>query len=266
MCETDVRGQLGARRRARSAGSGSSSTSASPAARPEADVRRVVETADRLSPLLANLSPAIERVHRVRIVHIATARRRDMDPRVFRRVQRYGWDAATERLRSRLGAADRGADRHLRCAGGARAPASACWIWRPGPACGAFAAARAVGAPGAVTGHRRLAEDGDAGEPARRERAASATSCFQRRDMEATGARRRRVRRRHLRVRADVRRRSRGRVRARWRAYRAGRAGVGLRLGAARRVRLRGGVPDRRRPRRERGLPAVLRARAFRAR
>ena len=38
-------------------------------AAPEADVRRVVETADRLSPLLANLSPAIERVHRVRIVH-----------------------------------------------------------------------------------------------------------------------------------------------------------------------------------------------------
>jgi uncharacterized OsmC-like protein len=35
----------------------------------EADVRRVVETADRLSPMLANLSPAIERVHHLRIVH-----------------------------------------------------------------------------------------------------------------------------------------------------------------------------------------------------
>ena len=34
---------------------------------PEADVRRVVETADRLSPMLANLSPAIERVHRLRV-------------------------------------------------------------------------------------------------------------------------------------------------------------------------------------------------------
>jgi uncharacterized OsmC-like protein len=34
----------------------------------ETDVRRVVETADRLSPLLANLSPAIERVHRLRVV------------------------------------------------------------------------------------------------------------------------------------------------------------------------------------------------------
>ncbi len=34
---------------------------------PEADVRRVIETADRLSALLANLSPAIERVHRLSI-------------------------------------------------------------------------------------------------------------------------------------------------------------------------------------------------------
>ena len=35
---------------------------------PEADVRRVVDTADWLSPMLANLSPAIERVHNLRIV------------------------------------------------------------------------------------------------------------------------------------------------------------------------------------------------------
>jgi uncharacterized OsmC-like protein len=35
---------------------------------PEEDVRRVVEMADRLSPLLANLSPAIERVHHLRLV------------------------------------------------------------------------------------------------------------------------------------------------------------------------------------------------------
>jgi uncharacterized OsmC-like protein len=72
VCETDVRGQLGiadvpigwqrivvdvciASRAA------------------DADVRRVVETADRLSPLLANLSPAIERVHHLRIVHIPVA-------------------------------------------------------------------------------------------------------------------------------------------------------------------------------------------------
>jgi len=69
VCETDVRGQLGiadvpigwqrivvdvciASRAA------------------DGDVQRVVETADRLSPLLANLSPAIERVHHLRIVHI----------------------------------------------------------------------------------------------------------------------------------------------------------------------------------------------------
>jgi uncharacterized OsmC-like protein len=37
-------------------------------AAPEADVRQVVATADRFSPILANLSPAIERVHRLRVV------------------------------------------------------------------------------------------------------------------------------------------------------------------------------------------------------
>jgi uncharacterized OsmC-like protein len=34
----------------------------------EADVRRVVETADRLSPMLANLAPAVRRIHRLTIV------------------------------------------------------------------------------------------------------------------------------------------------------------------------------------------------------
>ena len=67
LCETDARGQLGiadvpvgwqrivvdVRIASRAS---------------EADVRRVVETADRLSPMLANLSPAIERVHHLRIV------------------------------------------------------------------------------------------------------------------------------------------------------------------------------------------------------
>lgn len=37
-------------------------------AAPEGDIRRVVETADRLSPMLANLSPAVRRVHRLTIV------------------------------------------------------------------------------------------------------------------------------------------------------------------------------------------------------
>jgi uncharacterized OsmC-like protein len=36
-------------------------------AAPEADVRRVVETADRLSPHLANLAPAIARIHHLTI-------------------------------------------------------------------------------------------------------------------------------------------------------------------------------------------------------
>jgi uncharacterized OsmC-like protein len=35
---------------------------------PEGDVRAVVETADRLSPMLANLSPSVNRVHRLSIV------------------------------------------------------------------------------------------------------------------------------------------------------------------------------------------------------
>jgi hypothetical protein len=39
----------------------------------EAEVRRVVETADRLSPMLAILSPAIERVHRLRVTAPANA-------------------------------------------------------------------------------------------------------------------------------------------------------------------------------------------------
>jgi uncharacterized OsmC-like protein len=37
-------------------------------AAPEADVRRVVETADRLSPMLANLDPRIERSSRLTVV------------------------------------------------------------------------------------------------------------------------------------------------------------------------------------------------------
>jgi uncharacterized OsmC-like protein len=41
-------------------------------AAPDADVRRVVETADRLSPMLANLSPTVRRVHRLSIVRPTT--------------------------------------------------------------------------------------------------------------------------------------------------------------------------------------------------
>jgi uncharacterized OsmC-like protein len=66
LCETDVRGQMGIA----DVPIGWQQIAvdvciASPA--PEADVRRVVETADRLSPLYANLSPAIRRTHRLRV-------------------------------------------------------------------------------------------------------------------------------------------------------------------------------------------------------
>jgi uncharacterized OsmC-like protein len=67
LCQSDARGQLGI------AGVAIGWQRMVVAVRvtsraPEADVRRVVETANRLSPLLANLSPAIERVHRLRLV------------------------------------------------------------------------------------------------------------------------------------------------------------------------------------------------------
>lgn len=67
LCESDARGQLdiegisvGWQRIVVEVRIGSRA--------PEAEVRRVVETADRLSPLLANLSPAIERVHRLGVI------------------------------------------------------------------------------------------------------------------------------------------------------------------------------------------------------
>ena len=70
LCETDVRGQMGLadvpvgwQRIVIDVGITSRAS--------EADVRRVVETADRLSPLLANLSPAIERIHQLRIIDAA---------------------------------------------------------------------------------------------------------------------------------------------------------------------------------------------------
>ena len=71
LCETDVRGQMGLadvpvgwQRIVVDVCIASRAS--------DADVGRVVETADRLSPLLANLSPAIERIHHLRIVHPST--------------------------------------------------------------------------------------------------------------------------------------------------------------------------------------------------
>jgi uncharacterized OsmC-like protein len=73
LCESDLRGQMGLEGVA--VGWQRIVVDvriASPA--PEADVRRLVETADRLSPVLAILSPAVERVQRLRIVAAATTR------------------------------------------------------------------------------------------------------------------------------------------------------------------------------------------------
>jgi SAM-dependent methyltransferase len=109
-----------------------------------------------------------------------------MDPRVFRRVQRYGWDAATnaydrgwvpqlERLtescvaRAQLRAGERALD------------------LATGTGVGAFAAARAVGATGSVTGID-VSEKMVALAALRAANDTVPNIVFQRRDMEATGA------------------------------------------------------------------------------
>jgi uncharacterized OsmC-like protein len=67
VCESDARGQLGIEGVA--VGWQRIVVDVCIASRaPEADVRRVVATADRLSPMLANLSSTIERVHHLRII------------------------------------------------------------------------------------------------------------------------------------------------------------------------------------------------------
>jgi uncharacterized OsmC-like protein len=66
-CESDVRGQLGFEDVTVGWNRILVDVCITSAA-PEADVRRMVATADRLSPMLANLSPAIERVHRLRVI------------------------------------------------------------------------------------------------------------------------------------------------------------------------------------------------------
>ena len=68
LCETDVRGQMGIADVP--VGWHRIVVDVCIASRAsDVEVRRVVETADRLSPLLANLSPAITRIHHLRIVH-----------------------------------------------------------------------------------------------------------------------------------------------------------------------------------------------------
>lgn len=67
LCESDLRGQLGAGDAPvgwqRLVVSATVFTEA-----PEASVRRMVDLAERHCPMLANLSPAIERIHRLTIV------------------------------------------------------------------------------------------------------------------------------------------------------------------------------------------------------
>jgi uncharacterized OsmC-like protein len=64
-CEYDARGQLGLSPDVRVGWRRVTFEVTVTSAAAEADIRRVVETADRLNPLLANLSPEIERVHRL---------------------------------------------------------------------------------------------------------------------------------------------------------------------------------------------------------
>ena len=73
-CELDARGQLGIADGVTPGWQRITFDIRITSAAPDADVQRVVETADRLSPMLANLTPAIERVHNLRIVQPGHAR------------------------------------------------------------------------------------------------------------------------------------------------------------------------------------------------
>jgi uncharacterized OsmC-like protein len=68
VCELDARGQLGFADGISPGWQRIELDVRIASAAPETDVRRVVATADRLSPMLANLSPAIARVHKLTIV------------------------------------------------------------------------------------------------------------------------------------------------------------------------------------------------------
>ena len=109
-----------------------------------------------------------------------------MDARVFRRVQRYGWDAATH-------AYDRGwvpVLERLTTSCVERAalrPGERVLDLATGTGMGAFAAARAVGAAGAVTGID-VSEKMVTLASVHAANARVRNAVFQRRDMEATGA------------------------------------------------------------------------------
>ena len=133
-----------------------------------------------------------------------------MDPRVFRRVQRYGWDAATD-------AYDRGwvpliEGLTVSCVARAAPQAGERVLdLATGPGVGAFAAARAVGDAGLVTGNdvsQKMVTLASL-------RAANARRPQRRLSAQRHGGdrrARRRVRCCHVWIRADVRRRPGGGV------------------------------------------------------
>jgi uncharacterized OsmC-like protein len=69
VCEWDVRGQMGLSAEVAVGWDRVLFDVTLTSAAADADVRRVVETANRLSPMLASLSPAISRLHRLTLVH-----------------------------------------------------------------------------------------------------------------------------------------------------------------------------------------------------
>jgi uncharacterized OsmC-like protein len=72
LCEWDLRGQMGLAPEVPVGWDCVLFDVTIDSAAPEADVRRVVETANRLSPMLANLAPAIRRLHRLSISSISS--------------------------------------------------------------------------------------------------------------------------------------------------------------------------------------------------
>ena len=109
-----------------------------------------------------------------------------MDPRVFRRVQRYGWDAATDAYdRGWVPLLERLTETCVERA--ALRPGERVLDLATGTGVGAFAAARAVGAAGSVTGID-VSEKMVALASVRAANAGLTNVGFQRQDMEATGA------------------------------------------------------------------------------
>jgi uncharacterized OsmC-like protein len=73
-CEYDLRGQLGVADEVTAGWQSVRFDVTISSAAPEAAVQRLVETADRHSPMLANLAPSVRRVHHLRVEAVATER------------------------------------------------------------------------------------------------------------------------------------------------------------------------------------------------